>query len=564
MKNITLIALLALATIPSASFAQGALQDAVSQIAAQLQEIGDDKKTLVQSLKPDPQKPWRVVYTNTVTDAKGKKTQEQWEFNLADIDVNTVRWEDSKTKMEVTMRTVRGQKFIKRLENGEVDGYTSEIAIQAKGIDNAREIEKKIKDAIPLAKSGWEKDANIDNKPPAELIKLLAATIGETQGAGSTYKQKFEAAGATPDMMQLTVEQYDGKGMKERKTYKWSLGDMVEQNIKLSVSGQVAGVEVGTKRNLRWISLQEEEGGSKDVDYAYVNKLEIFVTDPDQGKLIMAMLSKLIPYGEEQIKARLPKPASATETLGKMAATQQKFMKGDSEIDQKITTDCLAQLTAKEKDVKGGEVMEYAFHVSDLNERSVEIELGDDKAAVEVKTADKVDFIKVVKNGEQQNYDNELTFLFKDPESARLFEHLLPIAIEQCRQNPPSGRDFGWLQKTLADAGSAKKGLTQKLELNAGASCKWKFTQTIAGEKKTDEFLYEFNVYDLDPKLTEIKVSGQKLLLVVKTKQKQKIISVYENGKPSYAAELTMEVADVETAKVAKATLVQLLESCKQ
>ena len=71
-------------------------------------------------------------------------------------------------------------------------------------------------------------------------------------------------------------------------------------------------------------------------------------------------------------------------------------------------------------------------------------------------------------------------------------------------------------------------------------------------------------MYDLDPKNLDLKVSGKKVTLQANTKYRQKIVSEYKEGKPSYTADFQLVVGDVETAKIWRETWSQLIGGCKQ
>ncbi len=255
---------------------------------------------------------------------------------------------------------------------------------------------------------------------------------------------------------------------------------------------------------------------------------------------------------------------SPSETLLQLANTQKKFSREKTDYDQTLKTDCLTQLTLKETAEKKNDLEEYVFHLGDLNEKSTALEIQGRSVTVEVGTLEQNKFIGYSLNGIGKNYENKVSFRFPDVEQARLFEYLLPLAINQCRQTPIA-RDFNWLKKCLSESEKAEAGLSQKLEIQAAeATCKWKFTRIETGEKKTEEEISEFNLYDLDPKLVVISVSGRSITIKLKTKYNQKIISRYENGKPSYTAELTFVMPDLESAKVFKVSLIALVDGCKQ
>jgi hypothetical protein len=557
MRSIRLIA--AFFLIPFLSFSQTTLPTLLQNLKAEVLEVSDEKTTLGQTLQHDAQKPYKITFTATKTDSKGKQSVDQWEFNLADMDKNTVRQENTKTEMRVVLKAVRGQKFIKHLRNGELEGYTDDLKIQAKNVDNARSLEKLLEEAIPLAQEAWERDADLKAKTPAALLQQAFSLVGPVETGNTTYKQKLEAAGDLPDRVRLTVEEHGSKGLVKSETYTFSLGDLSEPALQLKMQQKQVVLEAGAKRGLRWIGYAKEGGPA-----GFNKEVEFRVADPDQGKLLLAVLQKLIPYGEEEIRRRLPKAATGADALALLAGAPGKFSVDKNEYEQTLKAGCHSLLSRRKSTEKGTETLEYGFHFGDLNDKTILLDIDAKTIELKVPTLDKARFVHLAKNGEQQAYDNEVVFLLPDLEQARRFEHLLPQAIEQCRQ-PAAARDLAWLQQALAEGEATQPGLAQKLETqSAGEACKWRFTRLETGEKKSDESVYEFNLYDLDPRQVEIKVSGKKVALEITARYQQKVISHYDNGKPGFVAQFTLQLADIETAKQARETVLKAVEACKK
>ena len=550
-----------LISMPFFAASQTSLEELTQKISASIMEVNDGKATVIQRFDTDKAKPYHLTYVRRTIDAKGKELEEKWAFNLADIDKNTVRWEDKKNVLLVLMRVAREQRLIKYFKNGEAQAYTNELILLAKGIDNARELEANFEEAILPAQAVWEKEIDINGRQPSELFDMLFKYVGEVQYGDKVAKQTLGLEGSNeyPDRLRLHVETFNAKGASASETYSWSIGDLNEQSVRLSVRNERVMVEAKTQRNIRWIKTEKDgEQGN------FENNLEILVSDPDQGKMVQILLEKLIPFGQEQIKNRLPQTSSSAETLSLLAGTQQKFSSDKSELDQSIKTDCQSMLTFKETGEKKNEVEEYEFHFGDLNERSVALQIKGKNIIVEAGTIERNKFIGYAENGEGKNFKNNIDFRFADVEQARLFEYLLPVAASQCRQ-APEVKDLEWLKKSLAESEQTQAGLIQKLEQQtADSECKWKFTSIETSEKKTKEEVSEFNLYDLDPNQANINVSGRTISLGLKTKFNQKIISHYENGKPSYTSALEIVMPNLESAKIAHATILALIENCKQ
>lgn len=215
------------------------------------------------------------------------------------------------------------------------------------------------------------KEIDIKGRKPAELLDALFKLVGEVQRGTVSVKQTLATDGSQlQDRLRLSVETFGAKGASSKEILLWSLGDLSEQSVWLAVQNDRVYVEAKTRRNIRWIATDKD-----GMPGNFVNELEIQVSDPDQGKMVLTLLQKLIPFGEEQIRKRLPQPTSSSETLRLLAATQQKFARDKVDFDQSLKSDCLAHLVLRETAEKKNEVAEYAFHFGDLNEKSVSLEI---------------------------------------------------------------------------------------------------------------------------------------------------------------------------------------------
>lgn len=521
------------------AYSQAALDNLNRELIAAMREVPGVKFTTSQTMKTAGPPSYLLAFETTVTDTKGKSTNEKYLFNLADIDQNTLRIADSKEALRIQMKCQKGQKFIRRYKEGEFLEYTASFIILGLDIDNAREIERILKEAIPQAVQSWENDANIANLSPENMILKLYSTVGTVAVESNTYKQSLGKNGDHPDRMKLVVEPSGGKS-GGTTTYVFSPGDLQPNSVKLVVAGKEARVEASTKNNLGWIAT---EVNGKRGDLA--KEISIRVTDPDQGKIVAALLEKIVPYGETQINNRLPQVKDQSDAFSRMAGVLEKFdAEGalyEYQFDKKAQT--------KLGFTKGSMAYEYFFHFGDLNPKSVKLSTKGELAQVSVSTQGNANYIWVAENGAQQNYDNGLTFYFADVEKARLAEKVLPALIEKCATQPAAG-----------DLAQLKQMLSEGQTLESLESCKWKFTQR---EGEVDN-QYEFNLFDINAAQVDIKVSGKNVTLLLQTNGKQNIITSMVKEKPGFTNALTLRVGGIPEAKIAKATLEKLLAECKK
>lgn len=534
--------------------AQSSLEDLNRQLADALKEVPGAKATYAQGLSADPDKPYLLTFKRVTTNDKGKSFEENWILNLADLDVKSVRIEDAKDALRINVRVSKNQKYIQYYRDGSLSSYTDVLTLFGQGIDNARDIEALFKEAIPLAVPMWETAADLGGKSPEQLIERLIALVDDLSVGGTDYRQRLEQMKDFPDRLRLNVVASTSKSSKQ-ESFVWSLGDLKDSGVRLQISGSNAMVEAVTKDNLAWVAV-ESEGVRQD----YAKQVSIRVPDADRGKLIVAVLEKLIPFGEKEIKDRLPKPGNAAQLFDLVAENLGKFPAGKTDFEVSLEKNCQSLLSEKQ----GATETLYGFHFGDLDPKSVKLGMKGEVVEIRVSTEKKNDFIRVDRDGEQQNYSNEVVLRAGDVEKGRLIVHLLPSLIDECPAEETFG-DFQDARRWVSQGKAPESGVVQELSLQSDTEpCKWKYVMSYLSEKNPSESTYEFNAYDLDPDQVKIVVSKKTVSVSVQTLKKQNIISSLVKEKPGYVATLPFEVADIQAAKSLKTTLEQLIKACKQ
>ncbi|MBK7407061.1 MAG: hypothetical protein IPJ40_02670 [Saprospirales bacterium] len=533
--------------------AQASLTAITANLAKSMQEVEGPKATYSQSVETVEGKPYLLVYQRTTTTGKDKSIDEQWRLNLADIDSKSLRVEDSKDALRINLRVDKGQKYIQYFKDGSLSGYTDNLSIYGQGIDNAREIEGYLLAAVPQAVLEWGKVADMEGKTDEQLLEQLKSLVDDLSLNGTDYRQRLSQMPDYSDRFNLNVVASTSRNNKQ-ETAIWSLGDLKPGAVRLQISGANALVEAITKDNLAWVYM-EREGVQQD----YAKAVYIRVANPDQGKLLVAVLEKLIPFGEKAIQNRLPIPGKATENFSRITDNLGKFTAGKNAYDVSLTPGCQSRL----KEVQGDTRMEYAFHFGDLDPKTVKLEMDDERVEIHISTEKKNDYIWVAKDEAQQNYDDELVLYLSDVETGRLVAHLIPSIIEQCPEEVNFGK-FEDVQRWIDEGKAPDSGISQVLSAQSGEEhCKWNYVVRDNDEKKPSESSYEFNSYDLDPDQVKIVVNKKTVGVQVQTLKKQNIISSMEKEKPGYVSTLQFEVADIIAAKSLRISLEKLIAGCK-
>ena len=541
-----------------AIWGQTNLDELTRDLAASMQQVHGPKDTYSQSLFPNSTKPYQLTFQRITTNDKNKSDDEKWTFNLADIDPKSVRIEDSKEALRIYLRVQKGQKYIQYFKNGELSGYADQLIILGNGIDNAREVERKVLAAIPPAVDAWNKVADIGGRSNEQLVHRLMALVGEVSIGNTSYRQRLEQVGDFPDRLRLTTEISSSKG-SDREALVWSFGDLKESGVRLVISGTNAAVEANTDDGLAWVYV-ERDGVQDD----FSKEVSIRVADPDQGKMVAAILEKLIPYGKEQVKMRMPEAKTAPEAFGLVAGSMDKIARKNGDSEFSLEKDCQSKLTERISSQGASTDLVYAFHFGDLDPKSVRLNMVKDRVEVSVSTEKKNLYVWSSKAGEQQNYGNEVVFQLADVEKGRQVVHLLPALIEQCPEAQNLGT-FSDVQNWVSKGAKSEGGEAQSLDYASDSEvCKWKLIQSVTGDKKSSESTYEFNAYDIDPDQVKIIVSRKSVAVQLQTLKKENIISTIINEKPGYTSTIQLEAADVIAAKSLKVSLEQLLKQCKK
>ena len=533
--------------------AQSTLPELTSDLAKAMQEVETAKATYSQSVETVKDKPYVVVYHLTTATPKGKTVEEKWQFNLADIDPKSVRVEDNKELLRVSLKVDKGQKYIQYFKDGVLSAYTDNLQLAGKDIDNGRQIESLLLAAIPQATSAWNKVADIEGLSNEQLLDLLMKLVDDMELNGTNYRQRLTQMPDYPDRLNLNLVTTTSRNSRQ-ETFVWSLGDLKPGAVRINFSGDDALVEAITKDNLPWVSV-ENDGAQGD----YAKAVYFRVPDADLGKRLIAVLEKLIPFGEKSIQDRLPAPGKPAENFGRIADNLGAVTAGKSSYIVGLEKNCQSRLTETE----GSTRVEYAFHFGDLDPRTVQLEMVKDRVEIHVSTDRKDDYIWVAKDGEQQNYDDEIVLRVADVEKGRQIAYLLPTLIDQCPEEVIFGK-FGDVENWVADGKAPDSGISQTLsQASAEEACKWKYVIRDNDEKKPSEESYEFNAYDLDSDQVKVVVSRKTVSVQVQTLRKQNIISSVVKEKPGYVSTLSFEVADIKSAKSLRTSLEQLIAECK-
>ena len=526
----------------------------LDQIKTLVVEVPGKSNTYNQELTWDETLPYKIIFTTDITNKKGKTEEWVYELSLRDVDKNTIRNKTDKDLKIVPLIIDNRRKMIKVFKEGKQEKYRDKLEIAALNSDNAKSLEELLKQAVQIAQK-----VNPPGLPVSfdDRMAWLRQHIVPLEVDGTTYDQAFEQEEALSTMVTYTFSKQNDKSVEE--TWLLNLGDFKERTVKLEIKGKELQVKMQTNRNQKFV--QYEKAGKQE---NYTNKVVFYVDDTDRGQMMVEVLREVVAEAVKMEKVRLPEIPDLPTALDLLSAQITELEINGRQYTQTITPDCVTTLTRQETDTKGNTKEEkWRFNLADLSNK-VPIKVSGKGIHLDLTTG-KHKLLQHFREGEMQSYSNKNKIRAKDVENAKWLAHVLPKAIQYCKTESPDdqftakGSNFDWIKQNIPELDD----LQQTLEKTDDAECKWQFSTVKSGKKEIEE-TYEFNLYDLDPKTVDFKISGKTLAVQVFTRNKEDNIKYYKNGEPgNYKDNFLIQMDHIEKAREMMAVWKAAMEGCE-
>ncbi|HEY1056720.1 MAG TPA: hypothetical protein VGE24_16350 [Emticicia sp.] len=536
-----------LVILPILTQAQGNLKASLDKVKSYVKEIKLEKSTVSQQFSYDNANPYNVKITITTSDSKGKTTEEIYEFNMGLM--GEVKRSASSKEMKVELSSQKNLKVMRNTKGGEMQNYENKVEILAENVDDARELEKNLKDAIAAAKTAWEASIKLPKDDLVALQNWLEQNIKDVSSDKQSVKQSLKKSSTYKDRAVLISEENDGKKTTELVS-DFSWGDFNDNGAELKISGKEITVSVKSKNDY----VRTQQGS---VMKGYEDEVKFAAANPTEGTVLQMAIQKIIALAKKELQNRVPKVATKEEGFKILKDRFKDVKVNESSYTQKIEPACMTTYSRK-SEVKGKSVDEtFKFNFGDLTD--FKLSVSKDVVKIASKVQDGKKFIQATKDGALQNYDNNIDFVVGDIEDARYLIEALPAIAKGCKGNVAAG-DFSWLASKVKTIENPK----QELVLQDGDKCKWKLTSNESDSKKTVETILEFNLYDIDPNKIEVDVSGKTVGIMGITINKEKFIKQTKDGKPTFTSEVNLVVNTIEDAQKGVATFKALVGGCKK
>lgn len=525
-------------------------------ISGQLQTVQSGKKEYQQSIESP--EPGVVSLHIDEVDSKGKTKTNVYEFNLADIDPNTVRSTAKRDVITVNLTTNKKQKLIKKTVNDEKISYVYNFTLFATDPDNGRSLAEAIKKAIPAARKILDNRLALNGY--TDRFDWLKEHIGNVDLIKKQISQELSENTDYPGAIVLHKNIASGKKEKDIN-FSFNLAYLNPKQIDFYVSGDAFGLKIATKHGEKLIKVTEN-----NEQKSYTNKFNIATKNVEEARDMQKVLTDIIPLAKQKLEAALPKVSNLQKGYDILNGLIEKVTVNDQEYSQNMTGDCVVNFEQTINGSKKSYNDVYEFNLVDLNKNQIKPKTKGKVIVIELKTKSNQKYIKYTRDNEVKNYKSGIQIYVPGAEQAVIVQKVLQemTGICQAKFDPKKQKPLNFnaasqlLQDNLKNFNLGDTSFEQTVEfLDDNKSIKYQ--NVITGKKSSKELLYEVNLSDLNPKSVKIKVSGKKINVEISTNHMEKLVKYYKDGKiQSYQNKIQFPAPDIETARKIKRALQNL------
>ncbi len=340
----------------------------------------------------------------------GSKSNDlSYKMNLANVDLNYIKAIVKGEKVFVFLQTKNKQKIIQEIKNEVSQPYKSELLLEMKDVDQARDIIKVLKDVIPKMENIVKK-----NMPKGNTVELLIQNLNTTiSGDNENFSRSFVV-----DC--LTEFQY----VKEKKakepinyTYRFNFSDINEHSVNYVTKGREIGITFSTIDNEKLIRVEKnslQQNFHKEILFSCNNFSE--------ARMVKYLIEKTIKKCTEEHNQRKSvfNEKENIDYLSKNISNINYESKNIEQVFGKVDgNDNIFQLkTTTISKSKISEILRE-FNLSYFSEQSINYKISGKILSIKLDTDYKSKVIKVYKEGKVDNYQSDFQIFFKDVETAK-------------------------------------------------------------------------------------------------------------------------------------------------
>jgi len=520
--------------------------DALTWLKNNISKINSGSATFEQSFSFNEGKEYIASFTVKKTDQKNESEEEKYAFNILDIDMKKLALKIRGTQLSVSVETKGNSRYIKCTKNNEQQSFDDNFEIIAEDIEQARNIVAAFSTAIEKSKlvipdfSSLQKSLDFITKNTTDL------TLGK-----KTVNQKINFVTGNGTKSIFTSVEPDSKGKPVEERYEFYLNDIDANSLNFKISGDRITIVSVTKDKTKLIKYFKDNTLQN-----FQNEVDILTSDVDISR-------EMVEAFKAAIKSSVAQPVT-WKNIDDATTYLTSTLKGETagsdvyKLDfSSISGDPLQVRYVQDKTDSKGVTMEqtFEFYPYMLDPGTLKITSSGKYLNVEASVNGKKSFIKVLKDGKQQSFDDGIQIMAFESRQAEDIAEAIKYLAGNSKPKDKIWSDkqsaLNFITGNVGDLKNEGKEVKQKIELTDNDPCKISLTVSTADDKgKTTDEIYEFSLSDMNKQLVDYKVDGRNIEVSLSCKNKEKLVKVYKNGvQQAWGTSVAFYTDDVETAK---------------
>ncbi len=397
--------------------------EALNFVKSRMGNVTSGGDTYDQSMDFDGSPSGTVIVTYGITDSRGTSSKQTSTFYPADIQV-PVELNASSRGAYLELNTIDKEKYIKRTEDGNPASWDDNVRIYVDDIDLARDLGRALEYAVGNSSTG---DAGLNNVE--KINEWIAENVDGMIVDGDEVKQVLSLNPGLENKLILEVTTVDAEGTTTSEKYEVYPEDLSAEDNVLEVSGTRLYVPLSTGRESY---IRHYKDGALQ---SYTRTADIYFDDVQSAKYFTDAMRYLI--GTSKVESREMK--SAGEAWAFLKEHIRKVEVNGDVYDQSVErpeadNPCKVKLTRNETDSRGSSAAyDWEFMVSDIDPAGSKVSVSSREVRITLATKDGQKLIKPYKNGEAQNFDDEVVVQADDMLEARKILGAFVTLGKQCK-----------------------------------------------------------------------------------------------------------------------------------
>lgn len=520
--------------------------DALNWLKNNISDINSGSATIKQSFTFGEDKEYLVSFFRKETDQKGGSVDENYAFNILDVDRKKLTLKVRGTQLLVEVETSSNNRYIKCTKTNEQQSFDDGFEIIADGIEQARNIISALSAAIEKSKSAAPDIGSLEKS-----LEFITKNTSDLTLGKSTVNQKINFIPGNGTKSVFTFAESDSKGKSVEERFEFYLYDLDPNSVNFKVSSDRITISAIAKDKTKLIRYFKD-----NTIQNFQNEVDILTSDIEISRNLVAAL-------KEAIKNSVVQPVIWKNTDDAVAYLNSA-LKGETigtdifKLDfSSLSADPLQVRYVQDRTDAKKVTLEqsFEFYPYMLDPNTIKITSSGKYLDIEASITGKKSFIKVFKDGKQQSFDQDIELMAFESNQARGIAEALKYLVVNSKPKEMKWNDkqsaINFIKENVVDLKSEDTEVKQKIESTNDDPCKISLTVSTSDNKgKTTEEIYEFSLSDINKQLVDYKVAGKNISVTLGCNNKDKLVKVYKNGvQQSWGTSVEVNLDDVGKAK---------------